>query len=130
MHGAYRLPSGTARPRRPRRRAPVLCRLPALLVALVTWACGSYGSEPAPEALIDREVFIDAYVDLRVAALRTDSQRIAHEDRSEILDRHGITEQHLLDFAETNADRLEFMRDVWNEVELRLDAESMSEEVR
>lgn len=99
----------------------------ALVGAFASVACGSDGSGPT---LIERDVFIDAYVDLRVAALRTDSQRIAHEDRVEILSRHGITDQDLLDFADVNAGRLDFMRDVWNEVEVRLEGESMAEEER
>ncbi len=94
-----------------------ILRLPvvAALVALVS-------CEPsAPEGLIDRETFVDAYVELRVAALDTDSQRVAASDRDAILDRIGITDDDLLRFVEFHGGDLEFMRDVWNDVELRLD---------
>jgi len=131
MHEAYRAPTAGARSRGPRRRRSIGGGLAPLIAALVGAfagvACGSDGSGPT---LIERDIFIDAYVDLRVAALQTDSQRIAHEDRVEILSRHGITDQDLLEFADANAGRLDFMRDVWNEVEVRLEGESMTEEQR
>jgi hypothetical protein len=90
--------------------------VPAVVLACGLAACG--GS--APET-IDREVFIDTYVDLRTAALDTDSAKVAETDRAEILARHGVTEEDLLAFAEVHATELEFMRDVWNDVELRMD---------
>lgn len=80
-------------------------------------ACGSSGT---PD-VIDRETFIDAYVDLRVAALDTDSLRIAAADRQAILNELGIAEEDLVEFVEAHAADLDFMRDVWNDVELRLD---------
>lgn len=89
--------------------------LVAALVGLV--ACGS----STPEGVIDRETFIQAYVDLRVAALDTDSSRLAAADRERILDDLGITGEDLLDFVRAHAAELEYMREVWNEVELRLD---------
>lgn len=95
-----------------------LLRLPVVVAALVALV----SCEPSePEGLIDREAFIDAYVELRVAALDTDSQRVAASDRDAILDRIGITDDDLLRFVEFHGGDLEFMRDVWNDVELRLD---------
>jgi hypothetical protein len=86
----------------------------ALLVGCL--ACGGGG-----DRAIDRQVFIDTWVDLRIAALQTDSQRLAASDREEILQRHGVTVEDLTRFAETHATDLDFMRDLWNDVELRLD---------
>lgn len=108
-------------PRATRRTATRRCRIlrnpvvVASLFALVS--CGP----SAPEDLIDRETFVDAYVELRVAALDTDSQRVAASDRDSILDRNGISGDDLLRFVEFHGEDLEFMRDVWNDVELRLD---------
>lgn len=96
-----------------RRRAGLL--LSAVLLAGLA-ACGGGITET-----IDREVFIDTYVDLRTAALDTDSAKVAETDRAEILARHGVTEEDLLTFADVHATELEFMRDVWNDVELRMD---------
>ena len=75
---------------------------------------------PAEET-IDRQVFIDTWVELRIAALDTDSQRIAAADREAVLERHGVTADDLTRFAEVHATDLDFMRDVWNDIELRMD---------
>lgn len=89
-----------------------------LLGTAVAAACGP----STPEGVIDRETFIEAYVELRVAALSTDTARIAASDREAVLDEMGITEDDLIEFVEVHATDLEFMRDVWNEVELRMDS--------
>ncbi|MDH3270093.1 MAG: hypothetical protein OEN56_02100 [Gemmatimonadota bacterium] len=89
---------------------------------LLVVALGGSGCGPSdPEGVIDRETFIDAYVQLRVAALDTDSQRVAGGDRDRILADLGISESDLTTFVEVRGGELEFMRDVWTEVELRLD---------
>lgn len=89
----------------------------ALVAVSATTACGP----GTPEGVIDRETFIDTYVELRIAALDTDSARIADADREAILSRKGVTEEDMLEFVEVHAFDLDFMRDVWNEVELRMD---------
>jgi hypothetical protein len=89
----------------------------AASVALALAACGG---EASPET-IDRDVFVSAYADLRIAAVETDSGRVAYTARDSILDALGVTEEDLTLFAELHAEDLEFMRDVWNEVELLLD---------
>lgn len=94
---------------------------PLLAVAFFVLPTAGCGPDSA-NATIERERFIQTYVDLRVAALETDSQRIAEGARGEVLARNGVTEQDLVHFAEVHAAELEFMRDVWNEVELRMDA--------
>ena len=94
----------------------------ASLLLLGTVACSGGAVDT-----IDREVFIATYVDLRMAALETDSARIARADRDEILQRHGVTAGDLEAFAELRGDDLDFMRDVWNEVELRMDVDPAAE---
>ena len=94
-----------------------------MTVLTVVAALGACGSS-TPDGVIDRETFIDAYVELRVAALDTDSQRVAAADREAILQRLGVTEDELLRFAEVHGGELDYMREVWNEVELRLDRPS------
>ena len=79
-------------------------------------ACGARSADS-----IDRDVFIATYVDLRVAALETDSQRVATSDRESILADHGIVEGDLEGFTDAHAEDLDFMRDLWNDIELRLD---------
>jgi hypothetical protein len=102
------------------RRAVLATAAPLLLIATV--ACSGSAVDT-----IDREVFITTYVDLRMAALETDSARIAASDRDEILQRNGVTAEDLTSFAELHADDLDFMREVWNEVELRMDVEPGAE---
>ena len=89
-----------------------------LLLVVVAVGCGP----EAPEGVIDREVFIEAYVDLRIAALDAENQEIGEAARDAILASHGIEADDLLEFAEVHARDLELMRDVWNEVEVRMDA--------
>lgn len=116
-------PTGEMNPPRATRetathRGRIMTRLPVLAASLFALvSCGP----SVPEDLMDRETFIDAYVELRVAALSTDSQRVAASDRDSILDRNGISGDDLLRFVEFHGEDLEFMRDVWNDVELRLD---------
>jgi hypothetical protein len=102
------------RPRNALRRRTGLRPLVLVLCGLA--ACGGR----VPET-IDREVFIDTYVDLRTAALDTDSTKVSETERTDILARHGVTEDDLVTFADVHATELEFMRDVWNDVELRMD---------
>jgi hypothetical protein len=100
---------------RPRIRS-VASLLAHVGVALTVAACGADTAET-----IDREAFIETYVDLRLAALDSDSLRLSAEDREEVLGRHGVTAADLETFAEVHATDLDFMRDVWTEVEVRLD---------
>ena len=100
-----------------------LARPAALLLVLGTLAC-SGGSADS----IDREVFIATYVDLRMAALETDSARIGIAERDEILQRHGVSADDMKTFTEVHSGDLDFMRDVWNEVEVRMDVEPEDDE--
>ncbi|MEM7416351.1 MAG: hypothetical protein AAF389_12685 [Gemmatimonadota bacterium] len=90
-------------------------------VILTTAGCGGSGGDA-----IERDVFVATYIDLRTTALDTDSARLSDADRDAVLARHGVTDQDLLNFADVHADELEFMREVWNEIELQLDRESDS----
>jgi len=91
----------------------------AFLGLLVLFGCGG-----GPQGdTIDREVFITTYVDLRIAALDTDSARVGESERDAILQQHGVTADDLTTFADVHGADLEYMRDVWAEVELRLDSD-------
>lgn len=94
-------------------RVVVLCLLAAL-------GCGD---SPGDRGLaVSRARFVDTYVDLRVEALRTESETLTDSARATVLARHGVTEEELLDFAEAMGGDLEYMRDLWNEIETRLDS--------
>jgi len=90
---------------------------PALVAVAALAGCGP----STPAGLIEEETFVEAYVELRIAALDTDSSRIAEADREAILAAKGITEEDLLEFVRAHSANLEYMREVWNEVELRMD---------
>ncbi|MGB1658644.1 MAG: hypothetical protein ACPHO4_14990 [Longimicrobiales bacterium] len=98
----------------------MLTRSYHIAVASVTLALASCGGDALPET-IERDTFVQAYADLRIAAVETDSGRIAFTVRDSILDGFGVTEEDLMIFADVHAEELEFMRDVWNDVELLMD---------
>jgi hypothetical protein len=100
-----------------RRQATVAGLGAALAAAAVLSAC----AEPPPGGRpIDREVFIEAYVDLRVAAHESDEFAVSPEVREAILARHGVSEERLLHFAEVHGPDSELMNEIWVEVERRL----------
>ena len=111
-------PQSSSARRFARRRGPAA---PLVVIAALV-APASCGQGAGPSAPIDREVFISTYVDLRAAALESDSAVLTDEARADVLDRHGVTAEDLLGFAEVHGRDVEFMREVWNEVEVRMDA--------
>jgi hypothetical protein len=72
------------------------------------------------DGAIDRQVFVDTYVDLRTAALANPGGQIRPEQRDSVLALHGVTEEQLLRFAEVHGPDVEYMSAVWGEVENRL----------
>ena len=94
-------------------------RLVLGMLLLVNIACGQRPDDDS----MDREVFIATYVDLRIAAAETDGLRLSDAGREEVLTRHGISAVELSYFVEAHAEDLDFMRELWNEVEFRLDRE-------
>lgn len=126
-----------ARPTRPPAGRSAVALLPGLAVALtllVPTACGDGGSGPSPDSAegraaeevetISRETFISAYVDLRITALRRGREAVTEEERREVLERHGITEDDLLEFVEVHGEDVDFMRDLWEEVDRRIGEET------
>ena len=86
-------------------------------------ACLGDAAGPGSNEIIDRAVFIAVYVDLRAAALATEEREITDEARTEVLARHGASEADILNFAEYQGRELPFMRDVWDEIEVLLEAQ-------
>ena len=91
----------------------------AVFLMLGAASCASDTAEP-PGDVIDRATFVDAYVDLRLAAVLSPDFRISAEEREEILARHAVRGEDLVRFAEAHGRDLEFMNEVWTEVEQRL----------
>lgn len=80
-------------------------------------SCTSRGSEGGQGAIISREAFIQAYVELRVEALGSPGEELPLERRDQILGNLGLDEEDLLDFVEARGRDIQFMRRVWEEVD-------------
>ncbi len=87
-------------------------------------ACGS--DSGAPEEVVSREDFVQTYVALRVAELRSRNRVISPEDRERILQEHGVTAEALVHFAENHGGDPTFMQGVWGEIENGLEEERSS----
>ena len=101
-------------------RIGVSSRIVVSVVALtLCWSCGG-GATDVPEETPGRPEFIGAYLDLRTAALISGSPDLGNEVRDSILAVYDVTDQDLLDFIETHGEDVEFMRDLWTEIEGRV----------
>ncbi len=101
------------RVRSPRHRPRIIVSIVALTLC---WSC-SGGATDVPEVTPGRAEFIGAYTDLRTAALSSGSTELGDEVRDSILAIYDVTAQDLMDFIETHGEDVEFMRDLWTEIE-------------
>lgn len=83
-------------------------------------ACVSRGTDPEGAA-IPRDTFVTAYVELREAELNLPTERV-DSARAAILAKHRLTDQDMLTFADVHGRDVTFMKDVWDDVEKRLDS--------
>lgn len=72
---------------------------------------------------MSREAFVDVYVALRRGGLQSAQGVVSASERERILAEHGATEEALLGFAEAHGGDAAFMKEVWDEVEQRLEEE-------
>ncbi len=91
----------------------------SIVVMTLCWSC-SGGATDIPEDTVGREAFIGAYVDLRAAALSSGTTEIEGEVRDSILAVYGVTGEELLVFIDTHGESVEFMSELWSEIEGRL----------
>jgi hypothetical protein len=101
-------------------RSAAPLRLIAGLLLVVT-ACGDDPAS-ASTASVDRETFVATYVDLRLSALGTSTGKITDAERERVLAKHETTEEDLLSFAEAHGSDPATMKEVWEDVRLRLQA--------
>lgn len=107
-------------------------RIMVFVIALtVCWSCSADPTDVA-ENTVARDVFIGAYLDLRVAALRSGTTEIEGDVRDSILAVYGVTGEELLEFVDTYGENVEFISDLWTEIDgqltERLEADAPDEE--
>jgi hypothetical protein len=88
-------------------------------IAVILCSSCSGGTTDPPEDTAEREAFIGAYMDLRTESLGYPSTDLDNEVRDSILSVYGVTDQDLLDFIDMHGEDVEYMRDLWTEVETR-----------
>ena len=88
-----------------------------LAAALAALALGCGGGAD-PEGVIDREVFIATWVDLRQAALAS-GDPLPDAQRTQVLAENGVTEDQLLGFVDAYGDDPRYMAEVFTEIERR-----------
>lgn len=106
-------------------------RIPATVVlitaSLAGLGCSGEGSDPSQGETISREAFVEAFVELRTAALRNTSMEITLEERDRILADLGLTDEDLLTFAEVRSRDGPLMEGIWEEVDTLLRASRTDE---
>jgi hypothetical protein len=119
--GQFRAPRDSRPSSESRRASPSrgrAARLPVILLALVATACDPGFPTSEGEARIDRETFVETYVDLRLAA--RSHGVLTEADRDRVLVEHGVTEEDLREFIEVHGRNVPYMNRVWSEVEARI----------
>ena len=96
---------------------------PRIIVSIVAvtlfWSCGD-GATDVTGDTAGRETFIGAYLALRSEAMSSGSTEMEDRVRDSILTIYDVTAQELLDFIDTHGEDVEFMRDLWTEIETRM----------
>ena len=110
-----------------RRQAIAAIARAAALILLALAAAACEGPPPGGEP-IAREVFIETYVELRLAALESEDFAVPPAEREEILARHGVDQEALLHFADVHGRDVDFMNEVWAEVERLLEQRRSSDD--
>ena len=93
--------------------------IPMALLLLAQPACEGGGEDTV--GTIDRETFIAVYVDLRTTAMTSGRGELDDVLRTEVLARHGVSEEDVTNFIEVHGQDVGFMQEVWDEIEVVLD---------
>ena len=98
------------------RSTPSRVRFLAGALVCIMAACGGEPSEESSQT-IPRDVFIGTYAELRMAALRSLDGRVSPQAKEEILEANGVIEAELLEFVDAHGPRVQFMVEVWGEID-------------
>ncbi|UCC74389.1 MAG: hypothetical protein JSV86_07480, partial [Gemmatimonadota bacterium] len=113
---------------RPGRTRGVLGAIVALSTLLALAACGR--GELDWGTGIDRQEYVDTYVEILLAAEIAEDSVAATESARAILARRGLTEDDLLEFGRRHMDDPEYLAEVWTEIEERIRAPESRDSAR
>ncbi len=104
----------------------------ALLALLLLVPSGCDRDFPSSEgrAPIDRATFVDTFVELRLAAVRSGRVDLPAEERERVLREQGVSEGELRAFIEVHGRNVPYMNELWREVEQRFEAARSPDELR
>lgn len=88
-----------------------------LLVSFAALSCSPTSPGAEADDAIPRDLFISAYVELRLAALGAEGEEVTLQARDRVLSEMELTEKDVLDFVEVHGKDVQFMRRVWEEVD-------------
>jgi hypothetical protein len=94
--------------------------LAVLATLLLPAACGGNGGAEG----LDRETFIQVFVELRARALQAPDGQLAPATREAVLAEFEVTEEELRSFVEARGDEPGVMLETWTEIRNRLEARS------
>lgn len=92
-----------------------------VILVTATLLAGCADAEPAVDT-IDRQLFIDTWVELRAEAINARRGAVDTSARASILNRMQVTEEDLITFAEVHGADGTYMREIWSEIAERLDS--------
>ncbi len=90
------------------------------LALLAGCGSGAPAAGSAPDAAVSRERFIELYAALRLAARETRDTLAFEVKKREILERHGVGEGALLEFARAHGGDIPAMVELWDSLDARL----------
>ena len=100
-----------------------------VFVTLLLVSCSDGAQEEAAQETISREAFAKAYIHLRMTALQAEGQEMTLSNRNQVLDSLGLEEEDLIHFVEVHGTDVQFMRNLWEEIDSILDARRRPESV-
>lgn len=111
------------------RSLPLKLSRSLVFVTLLLVSCSDGAQEEAAQETISREAFAKAYIDLRMNALQAEGQEMTLAMRNQVLDSLGLEEEDLIHFVEVHGTDVQFMRNLWEEIDSILDARRRPESV-
>jgi hypothetical protein len=88
---------------------------------LLIAACGGEGASATDAGgAIERELFVQTYVELRIESFDNSPQIISDGEREQVLTERGVSDEELRHFLDVHGSDVVFMRDVWADIEAQI----------